>query len=117
MSFPAFSGLVAILIAAAAAPPDDIPTCNTCSHRYLRRSKIQTRRHRTTNLFNQNFGNRQSSKKLLRKKNTLLKHIFHCYGLTSKPSFNASSLAVSIASSLDTYNDTMLIRDVNEERQ
>jgi len=39
MSFPAFSGLFAILIAAAAAPPDDIPTCNTCSHRYLRRSK------------------------------------------------------------------------------
>lgn len=58
-----------------------------------------------------------SSKKLLQKKNTLLKHIFHCHGLTSKPSFNASSLAVSIASSLDTYNDTMLIRDVNEERQ
>lgn len=28
MSFPAFSGLSAILIAAAAAAPDDIPTCN-----------------------------------------------------------------------------------------
>jgi len=28
MSFPAFSGLFAILIAAAAAAPDDIPTCN-----------------------------------------------------------------------------------------
>jgi len=28
MSFPAFSGLFAILIAAAAAAPDDIPTWN-----------------------------------------------------------------------------------------
>jgi len=28
MSFPAFSGLFAILIAAAAAAPDDIPTCD-----------------------------------------------------------------------------------------
>ena len=82
MSFPAFSGLFAILIAAAAAPPDDIPTCNTCLHRYLRRSKKQTRGHPTTNLFNQNFENRQSSKKLLgEKKKTLLKHIFHCMGL------------------------------------
>jgi len=27
MSFPEFSGLFAILIAAAAAAPDDIPTC------------------------------------------------------------------------------------------
>lgn len=32
MSFPAFSGLFAISIAAAAAPPDDIPTCSRCSH-------------------------------------------------------------------------------------
>lgn len=31
-SFPAFSGLLAILIAAAAAAPDDIPTCNACNH-------------------------------------------------------------------------------------
>lgn len=31
MSFPAFSGLFAILIAAAAAAPDDIPTYNTSS--------------------------------------------------------------------------------------
>ena len=30
MSFPEFSGFLAILIAAAAAAPDDIPTCNTC---------------------------------------------------------------------------------------
>lgn len=81
MSFPAFSGLFAILIAAAAAPPDDIPTCNTCLHRYIRRSKKQTRGHPTTNLFNQNFENRQSSKKLLGKKKTLFKHIFHCMGL------------------------------------
>ena len=29
MSFPAFSGLFAILIAAAAAAPDDIPTWNS----------------------------------------------------------------------------------------
>lgn len=28
MSFPAFSGLFAILTAAAAAAPDDIPTCD-----------------------------------------------------------------------------------------
>jgi hypothetical protein len=42
MSFPAFSGLFAILIAAAAAPPDEIPTCNTCLHRYTRRSKKGT---------------------------------------------------------------------------
>lgn len=28
MSFPAFAGLFAISIAAAAAAPDDIPTCN-----------------------------------------------------------------------------------------
>ena len=118
MSFPAFSGLFAILIAAAAAPPDDIPTCNTCLHRYLRRSKKQTRGHPTTNLFNQNFENRQSSKKLLgKKKKDLVETYFSLYGLTSKPSFNASSLAVSIASSLDTYNDNMFVRDVNEERQ
>lgn len=31
MSFPAFSGLFAIRIAAAVAAPDDIPTCNTCA--------------------------------------------------------------------------------------
>lgn len=30
MSFPSFSGLFAILIAAAAAAPDDIPTCQIC---------------------------------------------------------------------------------------
>jgi hypothetical protein len=29
MSFPAFSGFFAILIAAAAAAPDDIPTCKS----------------------------------------------------------------------------------------
>ena len=34
MSFPAFSGLLAILIAAATAVPDDIPTCNTCQPNY-----------------------------------------------------------------------------------
>lgn len=31
MSFPAFSGLFAIFIAAAAAAPDDIPTCKKSS--------------------------------------------------------------------------------------
>ena len=52
-----------------------------------------------------------------KKKKDLVETYFSLYGLTSKPSFNASSLAVSIASSLDTYNDNMLVRDVNEERQ
>lgn len=34
MSFPAFSALLAILIAAAAAAPDDIPTCNIYKHKH-----------------------------------------------------------------------------------
>lgn len=83
----------------------------------LEDQKKQTRGHPTTNFFNKNFENGQSSKKLLGKKKDLVETYFSLYGLTSKPSFNASSLAVSIASSLDTYNDTMLVRDVNEERQ
>lgn len=33
MSFPAFSGLLAILIAAAAAAPDDIPTWDSWTHK------------------------------------------------------------------------------------
>ena len=42
MSFPAFSGLFASLMAAAAAAPDEIPTCN--KHFSLIRNLFSTKK-------------------------------------------------------------------------
>ena len=81
MSLPAFSGLLASLIAAAAAAPDDIPTCQKESQNYVKEGKFSGVK--ATHC-------------------TIKETVCYCQH-TSKPSFNARSLAVSMASSLEIW--------------
>lgn len=99
MSFPAFSGRFAILIADAAAAPDDIPTCCVSLKLQNQETFIGLWDINTTGWiikFIKHFSPYSISL-----------HEHESISLTSKPSFNARALAVSIASSLEIWKYTV----------
>lgn len=95
MSFPAFSGLFASLMAAAAAAPDEIPTCKTNDFEiWIVVSNIKSLQQKKSRVC---YNERWSAELVAEFNSTNHQFWFH----TSRPSFKASSLAISIASSLD----------------
>jgi hypothetical protein len=94
ISFPVFSGLLATLIAPAAAAPDEIPTCKEHATTF----SIEIESHKDLQRRTKKNYSRNGVQKVPKEP---VQAILTNYR-TSKPSFKASNLAVSMASSLDT---------------